>query len=138
MSKHQSLPTVAVLNSNSDFLELIRHFLNAEGFVAVTLSMSRVKNGEVELVEFIREHTPKVIVYDIAFPYRENWTQCEQVRNLEACENIEFILTTPNLDALEHMIGKQVGAFELIEKEIDLRKVVAKIKEVWQKKETGG
>src|SRR6478735_3731853 len=71
ISEH--LPTIAVLNTSEDYLNLMQLSLNAEGFVASTMSIAKIKSGETDIVAYLQQHDPKIIMYDIAFPFKENW-----------------------------------------------------------------
>jgi hypothetical protein len=133
MEKQQTLPTIAILNTSIDFLNILQLMLNAEGFVTVTILISDIKSGDVDLVEFIQQYDPKVILYDIAFPYQENWMQYQHARKLEVMQDRQFVLTTPNIDGLESKLGTSVKAFEVVDRDIDLRKVIEAVKEAWKK-----
>ena len=129
-----TLPTIAILNSNEDVLDIMSRFLKAEGFKVVTLNLFRLKSGEVEICRFFEENNPKLIVYGIAFPYRENWQLWQGLQKLGVCANRDYIFTTPNLDALRDVAGSQIDAFQLVDQEPDLRNVVAAVQERWEQK----
>jgi|SRR5690606_608763 len=129
-----SLPTVVIINTSEDYLDIMRLFLNAEGYVTVPLRITDIKTGQIDIVDVIQESNPRVIVYDIAFPYQENWLQFQNIVNLDINTGREFILTTPNLDALQDQIGEQVSAYQIVDKEIDLRKIVTHVNKTWHAK----
>ena len=128
-----TLPTIFVINTSEDYLDIMRLFLNAEGYVAVPFNITDIKTGVVDIATSIHEMDPKVIVYDIAFPYKENWLQFQNISKLKVCQNREFILTTPNIDALELQISEQVSAYQIVDKEIDLKKIVTHVNRAWDK-----
>jgi hypothetical protein len=63
-----SAPTVAILNTNDDLVELLRVAFEQAGFIAVS-GHNDLRRGKLNLPDFLRQHDPKVIVYDIAPPY---------------------------------------------------------------------
>ena len=130
MTKPQ-LPTVAVFNTSIDYLNILRLMLNAEGYAVATILISDIKSGDVDVIEFVQKYDPKVIVYDIAFPYRENWKQCQNVMQLQICHGRTFVLTTPNLDALERLVEERVGAQEVVDRDIDVRHIVDEVNKAW-------
>lgn len=137
MNTARTLPTALIINTSDDYLEIMRLYLNSEGYVTIPVAITDIKTRAIDIVQVIEEHDPQVVLYDIAFPYRENWRQCQNVMSLEVSQGREFILTTPNIDALSDMVGQQIEAFEVVDKEIDLRKIVDKVKSVWPNSQRG-
>ena len=118
-----SKPTIAVFNSSSDTVDLLRTALEAEGFQTVVGNIPDVKKGELDLVDFINQHTPAVIVYDISPPYDANWRFLRLVRSSEALQRREFVLTTTNKPALDKLVG-DTEALEVIGKPYDLGRII--------------
>ena len=69
----ESPPVVAILNSNQDVLRLIGSVLQDEGYTVVTQHIVSFKDGQANLMQFLMDHRPSVMVYDLAPPYQENW-----------------------------------------------------------------
>lgn len=136
MSTNQKLPTVTIINTSQDYLDSMRLLLNAEGFVVDAMNIADIKMGVIDVKSRIADADPRVILYDIAFPYRDNWAQCQNIMSLDICKGREFILTTPNIDALEKLVGVNVGAHEIIDRELDLKKIVDRIKKLWDENQT--
>src|SRR5690349_19503607 len=97
---------VAVINSNEDIVESIRLILGDAGFVTVGAHLVDFKKGRQELVAFLQEHNPKVIVLDIAPPYEENWNFFQLMKNSQEVSGRHFVLTTTNKKILEGLVGK--------------------------------
>ena len=68
-----SSPTVAVINSTPDIVDMLRLVVEQAGFVVVTALTFEIRDGHVDIDQLIRQHQPLVIVYDIAPPYDANW-----------------------------------------------------------------
>ena len=66
-------PVIAVFNSSNDTVEMLRTALEQEGFQTVVGHIPDLKKGELDLLSFIAQHDPGVIVYDISPPYEPNW-----------------------------------------------------------------
>ena len=118
-----SKPIIAVFNASGDTVELLRTALESEGFHTVIGHIPDVKSGELDLVAFIEDHTPAVIVYDISPPYDANWTFLRLVQNLEPVKGRPFVITTTNKPALDKLVG-ETEALEIIGKPYDLAQVV--------------
>lgn len=116
-------PIIAVFNSSSDTVDLLRTALEANGFQTVTGHIPEVKSGQLDFIAFIQDHAPAVIVYDISPPYEANWTFLRLVRSTEPVTSRPFIITTTNKPALDELVG-DTHAIEIIGKPYDLQQVV--------------
>ena len=82
-----------------------------------------MKSGNLDLIAFIQDHAPAVIVYDISPPYDANWTFLRLVRSAEPVKTRQFVITTTNKPALDNLVG-ETEAIEIIGKPYDLEQVV--------------
>ncbi|HKZ06128.1 MAG TPA: hypothetical protein VJU81_11705 [Methylomirabilota bacterium] len=120
-------PVVAIFNSSDDTVDLLRTALDAEGFHTVVGQISELKRGALDLVSFIEQHAPTVIVYDISPPYDQNWTFLRLVRSADSVKARHFVITTTNKPALERLVG-ETEAIEIIGKPYDLSQVVSSVR----------
>ena len=74
------VPVVAILNSNDDVVELLRMAIEQAGLVVVSTHIDAVRRGDSSLMDFIQEHDPDVIVYDLVPPYDRGWRFLEHLR----------------------------------------------------------
>lgn len=114
---------IAVFNSSSDTVDLLRTVLEQQGLQTVVGHIPEVKSGELDFVAFIEHHAPAVIVYDISPPYEANWNFLRLVRSSEPVRAHRFVITTTNKPALEKLVGG-TEAIEIIGKPYDLQQVV--------------
>jgi DNA-binding NtrC family response regulator len=120
--------TVAVLNANDDVVEMLRAAIQQAGFNTATAHVTDIKRGEQDFLSFLKEHDPRVIVYDIAPPYHENWTFSQLLNNTEAAKNRTFVLTTANKALLQEVAGSAIDVFEVSEKPDTLARIVDAVK----------
>jgi CheY-like chemotaxis protein len=104
---------VAVLNSNQDVLRLIRSVLEDEGYTVATEHIMNFREGQANLTQFLLNHRPDLLVYDVAPPYKENWNFLQLLRKIPEVAAISMVLTTVNKKALENFVGK-TNAFEIL------------------------
>jgi CheY-like chemotaxis protein len=108
-------PIVAVFNSSSDTVEMLRTMLEAQGFHTIAGHISELKKGELDFISFIEDHRPAVIVYDVSLPYATNWNFLKLVRSAQPVQQCRFVITTTNKPALDHLVG-ETEAIEIIGK----------------------
>ena len=120
-------PVIAVFNSSEDLMLLLRKELEREGFQTVMARVPEIKDGRQDFIDFIEQHNPAVIVYDIAPPYEENWNFLRLLMDTEVVKGRHFVLTTTNKRALEELIGP-VGAIEVVGKPFDLERILQTVR----------
>ena len=119
---------VAVMNTSKDTTDLLRVVLEQAGFVVVTAFTHAVRDGDVDLESFMRQHRPKVVVYDIAIPYEQNWRLFQHIRSRPACEGVFFVLTTTNAAQVATIAGPEQDLYEILGKPYDLNLVVEAVR----------
>lgn len=116
-------PTVAIINTSDDLIALLAELVRLEGYRAVTAYIREFREGTRDLSAFLAEHDPRVILWDIAIPYAQNWAYFRHAEQLEAARGRAFVLTTTNKRVLEELVGP-TETFELMGKPFDLDEVM--------------
>ncbi len=111
-------PVLLVVNNSVETMALLREVFEAEGWLVVTGQVDDVKRGRLDLVELVERHRPQVLLWDLAPPYRENWTFLRLARSTEAVRPLHLVVTTTNKRALEELVGP-TESLELIGKPVD-------------------
>jgi len=85
-----SRPYVAVTFSpQASVAYFLRGVLDSAGFVVAEASF---RPDDLEAA--IQRARPDVIVYDVSYPYRESWRQCQQLLRQAAASEIPVVITT--------------------------------------------
>lgn len=100
----ENRPVVAVLNNIEDLVRMFAELLRGSGYEVVTAMLSDARRGEIDLIAFLKEHDPRVVVYDVSFPYVMNWTMLEGLRDRGALKDRGVLVTTPNKKAMHDLL----------------------------------
>ena len=121
--------TVAIINTNPDLVRILRFNLEAAGFVVFEIHIEQIRAGTADVAGFLEQHDPRVIVYDVAPPYRENWNFMEHLRGSPGFEKRRFVLTSMNVERTHQVVGNDETVYEIVGLEGDLRTIVRAVKE---------
>lgn len=122
-------PVVAVINTSPDVVEFLRGVFEQAGLVTVSAFSFDIRDGRVDIDMFIRQHDPRVIVYDVAPPYDVSWRLFEHVRTMPAMRGREFVLTATNAAQVQKLAGSRQPIFEIVGKPFDLDQLTRVVKE---------
>ena len=120
-------PTVAVINGMQDTIDMLRLVLEDAGFRVVDAQARDIRLGVVDLAAFVERHGVRVVLFDVAIPYDENWQALEGWRSAPALARIPFVITTTNQRALDSIVGTS-DAIEIIGKPYDLKVLVEAVR----------
>ena len=126
---------VAVFNTSEDTTDMLRVVLEDAGFVVVTAFTNALRDGKTDLEGLMRQHRPKVIVYDIALPYEANWRLFQHIRASPACEGVRFVVTSTNVRRVRDIAPVEEPILEIVGKPYDLEELVRMVAEA--AKQTG-
>jgi CheY-like chemotaxis protein len=108
-------------------VELLRVSLEQAGLLVVTLLSHQIKEGSADVDAFMRQHNPRVIVYDIAPPYASDWALLQHIRSFESLRHCRFVLTSPNVAHVRGMVGRDEQVYEIIGKPHDIGEFVGAV-----------
>ena len=119
--------TVAVLNSSLDTIDMLKARLHYSGFPSVVgAHVYGFRTGAADIRKFLEQHDPRVLIYDIAIPYEENWRFLQELLTTDVMAGRRVVLTTTNRKVLESMVGP-TNAFEVHGKPYDIDLIVSAV-----------
>lgn len=98
-------PLVAILDSRMEFLGALREALVADGHGVVAARLAEIQDGTLDLVAFIDQHDPALIVYDLPRPVERHWNFLRLLRETDSLKSRRWILTTTDKNALDAAVG---------------------------------
>jgi hypothetical protein len=122
-------PVVAILNSNDDVVEMLRNLLEPAGFVTVHGHIDDIRRGKLDLVNFVKQHEPVVIVYDLVPPYDRSWNYLYMLRDSEPLKGRPFVLTSVNAARAREVVGNDEMVYEIVGRPLDLDAIARAVKE---------
>jgi DNA-binding response OmpR family regulator len=120
---------VAAFNTSPDLIDLVRSAFEPAGIVVVSLLTFQIREGGVDLKNFLVHHDPQVVVYDIAPPYEANWQLFQHIRSLHHMKHRKVVLTSINRKHVEKLVGRDETIYEIVGKPYDLNRLVHAVKE---------
>ena len=127
---------VAVINTSPDTVEMLRTTLERAGLVVITGYTFEIRDGRLDIDAFVTKHQPKVVVYDVAPPYDQNWRLFQHVRGLASMANRRFVITSTSPRHLEQLAGRDERIYEIVGRPVDLDAVVTAVKEALRARPT--
>ena len=120
----KQMTSVAVFNSSEDTIEILKIALEEHGFAVSSGHVSDIKKGQVDVLDFVKEHQPEVVIYDVALPYEENWRFLRLLQSSEALKKLKWVITTTHKRRLEELVGECGEVFEIVGKPYDMDQIV--------------
>ncbi|MFT3664568.1 winged helix-turn-helix domain-containing protein [Piscinibacter sp.] len=112
---------LAVLDDEVDITRLLGHYLTSQGFRVTELHTGGA------LMELMGRDAPALVLLDLGLPGEDGFAIARQLREHWHCG---LVIVTGRGDAIDKVVGLEVGADDYITKPFDLRELVARIKAV--------
>jgi DNA-binding response OmpR family regulator len=122
-------PVVAIVNTNPDLVRIMRISLEKSGFVVFEFHIEDIKLGAADADSLLKQHDPKVIVYDLAPPYDMNWRFLDHLRTATGFRGRQFVLTSVNARQAEEVVRGDESVYEVLGEEEDMAELVRAVKE---------
>lgn len=112
---------VLVVDDDSNICELIRLYLEKEGFL-VSISYDGKK-----ALEAFKEHAPDIVILDIMLPGMDGWQVCREIRRMSA---IPIIMLSAKDETFNKVLGLELGADDYMVKPFEPKELIARIRAV--------
>ena len=112
---------IAVLDDEVDITLLLANYLQGHGF-----RVTQVHNGRA-LMTLMDTDPADLVLLDLGLPGEDGFTIARRVRESWRCG---LVIVTGRGDAVDKVVGLEVGADDYVTKPFDLRELLARIKAV--------
>jgi two-component system OmpR family response regulator len=117
---------IAVLDDEVDITQLLAQYLKTHGF-----RVTQLHTGG-SLMELMARDRPALVLLDLGLPGEDGFVIARQLREHWRCG---LVIVTGRGDAVDKVVGLEIGADDYVTKPFDLRELVARIKAVLRRVE---
>ncbi len=121
---HIRKKVILVVDDEKDIVELVAFNLEKEGFAVL-----RAYDGETAL-QLIRTDKPDLLILDLMLPEISGLEICRSARQRKETETLPIIMLTAKGDALDKILGLEMGADDYITKPFNVRELIARVRAV--------
>ena len=112
---------IMVVDDDSNICELLRLYLEKEGYEAVI-----AENG-VKALSLYEALQPDLILLDVMMPELDGWQVCRELRKHS---DVPIIMLTAKGEVFDKVLGLELGADDYVVKPFETKEVMARIKAV--------
>ena len=116
-----ALVHLAVLDDEADITQLLANYFKNHGFRTTQL------HSGAELFALMRSDPAALVLLDLGLPGEDGFAIARQLREHWRCG---LVIVTGRGDAIDKVVGREVGADDYVTKPFDLRELLARVKAV--------
>jgi two-component system alkaline phosphatase synthesis response regulator PhoP len=113
-----------VVEDDPDIVELIAHYLKAEGFETTASADGR------EALERLRAEVFQVVILDLQLPGMDGLSLCREIRADKQARAVPVIMLTARADEADRVVGLEVGADDYVVKPFSPKELVARVRAI--------
>ena len=118
-----------VVEDDPDIVELIAHYLRAEGFEVEAASDGRAG------LDRLRAGSFQVVVLDLQLPGMDGLSLCAEIRRDKRTRSLPVIMLTARGDEADRIVGLEVGADDYVVKPFSPKELVARVRALLRRAE---
>ncbi len=120
---------VLIIEDDKDIVELLRHYLEKEGFV-----LQHAPDGYIGL-EKAKAENFDLIILDIMLPEMDGLEVCRELRTDSKTSSVPIIMLTAKTEETDKIVGLELGADDYVTKPFSPKELVARVKAVLRRVE---
>ncbi len=119
---------ILIVDDDTNICELLRLYLEKDGYGTF------IANNGNQAVEMFKEKNPDLILLDIMLPVLDGWQVCREIRKTS---EVPIIMLTAKGETFDKVLGLELGADDYVTKPFDTKEIIARIKAVLRRTNTG-
>jgi two-component system, OmpR family, alkaline phosphatase synthesis response regulator PhoP len=121
-----------VVEDDPDIVELIDHYLRAEGFEVEALGDGR------QALERLRAGGHDFVILDLQLPGLDGLSLCAELRHDKRTRSLPVIMLTARGDEADRVVGLEVGADDYVVKPFSPKELVARVRALMRRLDRHG
>lgn len=117
-----------IVDDDPNISELLRLYFDKDGFAVITCL-----DGE-KAYETFKETNPDVVILDLMLPGKDGY---DIMRDIRRTSDVPILMLTARGDTLDKVVGLELGADDYIPKPFEPKELMARVKAVLRRYETG-
>ncbi|KAA3609675.1 MAG: DNA-binding response regulator [Calditrichaeota bacterium] len=117
---------ILLVDDEEDILELIRFNLEGEGY-----NVFAAQEGHTAIKLAVKE-VPDLIILDVMLPGHDGWEVIRELQKNLQTQHIPVIFLTAKDNEIDEIVGLELGAADYVVKPVSMRKLVARVKNVFR------
>lgn len=128
MRSKENKKIIAVVDDESDILELISFNLKKDNFLVNTYQDGRI------FLDDIKNNIPDLIILDIMLPNIDGYEVCRELKKNDNLSYIPIIMLSAKDEVIDKVIGLELGADDYLSKPFAPKELTARVKAVLRRK----
>ena len=124
-----TVPHILIVEDEVTLAEIVRDYLIAEG-----MSVDRLAEG-TGAVEIAQAQQHDLVILDLMLPGVDGLSICRELRKTS---DVPIIMTTAKVEAIDRLLGLELGADDYLCKPYSPRELVARVRAVLRRRPSGG
>jgi hypothetical protein len=100
-----AMAAIAILNANPSCTGPVQAVLQDAGFETVAAGLGEIRAGELDVLAFLQEHDPDLVVYEACAPYPQSLTLMRLLQNVPGARHRPWMVLAPDPAAVVELLG---------------------------------
>ena len=118
------LAHIAILDDEPDITAMLGLYLSSHGYRVTELHQGSA------LMALMQHDAPALVLLDLGLPGEDGLAIARQLRQADAAAPLGLVIISGRGDAVDKVVGLEIGADDYITKPFDLRELLARVKAV--------
>jgi two-component system, OmpR family, alkaline phosphatase synthesis response regulator PhoP len=118
-----------VVEDDPDIVELLVHYLKAEGFAVDAAADGR------QGLERLRGETYHLVILDLQLPGLDGLSLCTEIRRDRRTKDVPVVMLTARGDEADRIVGLEMGADDYVVKPFSPKELVARVRALFRRLE---